>query len=276
MRRSVRAQYVAAVGVLASLCVVLPPIARAAPGDTVKVWAISRTSSAPRKISAKVEATPKSDKGALMIVSSQIVKGRRQVFTRADFIDVGREVYPHTYGTGAPIPGCLTPAACSGMVGPLGSYTASFDAPSGRSEWFVAAIDLDIKITVKPETPGWRVREIKTGFARLRGEDADATGASAHFTAVEQFRGAQARGGRYGSVAFAAIPCGDLGSGSATLTGGFALGTKDSPLSLTCGTTGKASDFAETTSATTWRLAGDAAGEDGHRTRLAVFDWPKP
>ncbi len=69
-------------------------------------------------------------------------------------------------------------------------------------------------------SPYWQARPVRGIVRAVSGEDA-AAGAENADTEAEVFTGASATGGRYGSLAYARIPCGkEHKAGSATFTGG--------------------------------------------------------
>lgn len=189
---------------------------------------------------------------------------------------------PTVYGTpaDATVPRCpdAPSAACQYPIttDAGGSWQAK---PAASSRYYiVSAHDDTVRVTVG--STGWRVKDVAGLTARrVFAQQADATGVNAWGQPVEHFTSATAAGGRYGSVVYAALPCGQTGQGQARISARNVrqIGDVD-PEPLQCGlrTTGGSFNYFYSAQQTTWRLDGDATGAGGDGTRLLVLDFPQP
>ena len=130
--------------------------------------------------------------------------------------------------------------------------------PSGKVQTFVP--------------PGWRARKASLGARVVTGPgDADAVGAVHGGGRVEAFHSATAPGGKYGSGAFAMVPCdGESSAGSATVKSDGS----DAAVPISCEPRYDAA-FSGTLDGRTWTVAGPVVGEYVFPYRLFVFDYPK-
>ena len=101
----------------------------------------------------------------------------------------------------------------------------------------------------------------------MRGDQGGGTGARVIHTTAGTFAAAEAPGGRYGSFAFATLPCGMAGEGRGTFSGG------SRSFDLVCG--GTRSWRTGAPGPARWRLTGDAWGVDGIVNVLVVVDYPR-
>ena len=193
-----------------------------------------------------------------------------------------RWVYPDRQGT-LVAGGGLSTTAYGTPIGrtppcPVCAYPVGMSEPGHEkfrsdpsSVFYVVSQDMDIVVT--PKTPGWRVKEAPApNVHRVFGEDASATGVRSEGRSVEHFTSASVVGGKYGSAAFATLPCQYGGVGSALFSGGLASHK------LGCGSPsgGDADWDTGIELPTTWRLKGDATGAGIWPDRLLVFDFPRP
>jgi hypothetical protein len=123
------------------------------------------------------------------------------------------------------------------------------------------------------------------GIRIFRTYDGTGTGAELGVhRSVEHFTGVSARGGRFGSAAFANLPCDTTpdvapqrrtGWGAALLIGGDASPNSRLDREMSC----EANDVASlgtATGPTTWTVRGEALGGTESLNRLTVFDFPRP
>ena len=195
----------------------------------------------------------------------------------------GGAVLPMVYG----VPGASSVPTCPGAPAQVCDYPVSTGAglrwevkPVATSRYYVVSAYMD-GMKVDLATKGWRVKDVVgLGARRVFPNSASAVGANVWGTSVEHFTAATAPGGRYGSLAYASLPCGHTGQGGAEVTarGAQEIGGDMDPEPLRCGlqTTGASWNFFYTSAHTTWRLTGDATGIGYDPTRLLVFDFPKP
>ena len=236
------------------------PAVPAAPPET-RVWSI--TSDVPRPIDLQVTFMQRPGRaGAAMLAAAE---------------GTGRGLSVHTavfaaFGPGAPsVYGADTPAceACETVWGAFGrsGFFFGMKGTPARVRMVVAATNVDVAIKAGK---GWRVSPMPaTAFRYVAAADADTAGADLLVARAGHFTETSLPGGRYGSVAYASLPCEAEGTGEARLTGGLRR-----PV-LRCPAPRHEDPYDAASGATTWRLAGDAAGLDGPPVRLAVLDLPK-
>lgn len=186
------------------------------------------------------------------------------------------EVWPVAHGP-ASAPPCPEARLCTSLLPAPISFDVDSASPK-RLTWFVTTIDTVVGLAI--HEPGWRVRETHAPrFRRLLGEDTSEFSArTLNGVSIEHFTRAELPGGRYGSIAFAHIPCDSAGYGAAHLSGGVEEGGGVSAPDLGCDPLDAfdAGGGDRSYRATRWRLVGDVVGDYATFTRLAVFDFPKP
>lgn len=102
--------------------------------------------------------------------------------------------------------------------------------------------------------------------------DADAAGAVTADGTYEAFHSATAPGGRYGSGAFAMLPCeGEPSVGTATLESDGS----EPAAPVSCAPGGYYGAFSKTADGRTWTVTGPVAGQTAFPVRLLVVDFPK-
>jgi hypothetical protein len=130
---------------------------------------------------------------------------------------------------------------------------------------YVAAYDVaDAVLTIS--SPGWVVHPWQPALRSLTTATAEGSAVSALHESVGTFRGGHVDGGRYGSVASAALPCDNAGDGSGTLTGAGRT------WQMACGGAVHAVDGAP--GHRRWDLSADVTGSGSVTAVLIVVDWP--
>ena len=171
-----------------------------------------------------------------------------------------------TYGWPVPPPACPPGVCGSRSVPGQVTHHPAFTMKNG-DRLLVAA---PRGVSVKTANVYWRTRAVAPAFTVVRATGADATGASNVLgTGVEHFREATAPGGRYGSSAFALVPCAGYGAGVATVRAG-----SETVDQITCPFSD--STFAQTSGSGGWTVSGDVVGTYDWPIRLATFAYPKP
>ena len=202
--------------------------------------------------------------GYFATASANAVDGRVSPYA-SELVELGEPSGPvHTYGAAGSHDLCAEPAiTCTTTLGSdrlrftIGSTMGRSDAPM-HARVYVALVGTSLH--VETARIGWRVRTRTSGVTRTSG---DGTGAQALGGTVEALPAATLPGGRRGSIAIAVPPCDEQGIGAVTLTGGADPSPHGCPTSTFADAAAKA---------TTWSLAGPAAGASEYRTRLLVID----
>lgn len=230
-----------------------------------------------------ITVTAKSANGRAVWFASELHRhGKKwRVYTAGPLASSRGFMSPTVYGApGASVPSCpdLPAQACDFPIATDASMSWELQ-PQATSRIYVVSAYMDgMKIDL--DTNGWRVKEVKgLNARRVVAKDADAAGANVWGESVEHFTSASAPGGRYGSVVYASLPCGETGQGEARVDarGALDIGGDMKPQPLRCGlrTTGGSWAFFYTPESATWRMAGDVTGVGYDTTRLLVFDFPK-
>lgn len=246
---------------LCSLTAVAAPTVHAAPARAAG-WVITRTGRGPAVLTGKFTGNANSATAtAVLFALAGRGKSRKlaNAFTTAR-IDWGADGSPRVYGVDSP---CL--AACTD---PLDATTEfGFSSNGHKLDATVYIATWDVKdVTIDLTSPGWRKKPWTPSMRTVPSENAGDIGARALHTTVGRFTGAEAAGGRYGSVGWGSLPCGTYGDGSGRLTGG----AHEWP--VRCASGRSALDY--NAKATTWRLSGEATGVGGVVNVLVVVDYP--
>ena len=226
-------------------------------------WAISRTGRGGAVLTGTFTGSAlRSTATAVLFAVSGSGPSRRSdgAFTTAR-IDWGADGWPRVYG--GVQPSC--PAACATPVGTPFSFGFSSNGHLLDATVYVATQDMaDVAVSVT--SPGWRVRPWRPSMRTVTSDEAGAVGVRALHTTIGEFTGAEAPGGRHGSIGWGDLPCDNQGEGRARFTGGrWSIG-------LDCA--GRTSGASHTGRATTWRLAGRATGVGSAVNVLVVVDFP--
>jgi hypothetical protein len=255
-----------------------------APVDVVRMWEVARTSDRPQRLVMDLHLVVRGEYATLWVISRN-VPGTSWLRADSLYAEYGTGA-PRWYSTQYPVPHsppCQDTLLCEDPRpnGYIDGYHIDTNELNGgkpvASTYYVVtsqsnhALETTINIS-----PGWRMRPISTGFRIVRADTSyRTTGVHYGSQAVEVYRGASAPGGRYGSIAFAVIPCNPLmGVGSASLAGGEPL-YPDTGV-MTCSSPPRPMTSADATGPTTWRVDGEVIGETPSNNRLVVFDYPKP
>lgn len=132
-------------------------------------------------------------------------------------------------------------------------------------------------LAVAPDSPAfvagpWRVTPSALGARVVYATDSGAAGVVTADETYEAFHSATTRGGRYGSGAFAMMPCeGEHSVGTATL----ASDGSEPAEPVTCKPGGYYGAFSKTRDGRAWTVTGPVAGRTRYPVRLLVFDFPK-
>lgn len=225
-------------------------------------WVITRTGRGPAVLTGKFTGNANSATAtAVLFALSGRGKARKlaNAFT-GGWIAWGADGSPRVYGVDSP---CV--AACSNPVDGTTEYGFSSNGHKLDAVVYIATWDVK-NVTVELTSPGWRKRPWTPSMRTVSTEKAGDVGVRASRTSVGRFTGAEAPGGRYGSIAWGALPCEDYGSGSARFTGG----RREWPID--CGHNPR--EWESNAGATRWRLSGDATGVDHIVNVLVVVDYP--
>ena len=269
---------------LVAACAVLAAPAGAAPGDDggpYRVRMLYRVGGSLAPFDIEIVASSTDDLGMWFAVELVRVRNRWVERTGTGFggyAEIAPSAYPNVYGRPefTAVPPCPAATACASPV-PFDGSRRFRVTPTATSRYYFVSTRADVRINASGA--GWRLKDVPNpGVRRVLGHRADATGARTLATAAEHFRSATAPGGRYGSSAFAYVPCERTGTGTARLTGrGVTTGDGIPPHRLECGlTSAYPYEYAYTPLQTQWRLAGDVIGAGSAIARLFVFDYPKP
>jgi hypothetical protein len=252
------------------------PAARAAQPRT-QTWWVHRTSRTPQRLEMRVTAAVRqaadTNEGTLFTLRVLPPTVEGPTFADMSVGGVGREPLIRTYG----VPG--VPDSACGAPCDTANGTRLFDGweEQGRSpipsEWYVAADNLDVTITV---SAGWRVDRIPNRFTVVLAQHTGATGVRTNNVTAEHFTHAEAAGGRYGSFAFATIPCTSAGVGSAMLRGGVSYHNLTPLTPMGCAEYTDAITEGVAFRTTKWVLDGDVTGWTAWPIRLLVFSLPHP
>ena len=245
---------------LALACAALPAVpARAATGTYVYV--LDRVANV-RTMEFTVVASGNGNDAALLVLGLRR-GGPRPAFPSLTYTPLSADALPRVYGT---------PLPCACVATPLDKGTIQLEFAidqrdrSAADRWFVA---------VRGERPeirrghGVGIRELPGSYFRFVNGNDVAAGVQYGYRHWEDFRGASAPGGRWGSFVWANLPCDSGGSGDATLSGGRA------PARLGCPEPALPVGWGWADRATTWRLDGTATGHTFIRHRLLVLDMPR-
>lgn len=293
-----RGRRLAALALLSTIPLAGTPVAARSRGtsctpDQVRVWRITRNGGAPRDLDATVEYTGRGTRSALMVVAAERVGDGWRPTQSVMRIEIGaNDAYPYVDG-GDAVP-VTTPQRPDAVKSACDGASSTFTLPLKRNrsahDWFVATLTTDVRITVK--SPGWTVTGLPADSgANLRiYRTADGKGLSSEVRhqGFEHFTGVAADGGRYGSVAWARLPCEDVrswaltappgymtGWGAAVLYGGDSTPFSRSDRSLKCDGYDQ-SGVGQASGPTRWVVDGEAIGLTVGLDRLTVFDFPKP
>lgn len=272
------------------------PASSARPGttcwpDSVRVWRIRSASRDAKSLDATLRFRALGTRSTLVVVAARQRSGRWDQPVAHMWFEPppATDGYPHAYGgTMAPVATPERPSAVPEACDRPGAY---FERPilkrsdARTYDWFVAALNTDVTITVT--SPGWVVTPVaaNTGAALRVYRNHDGTGAGADVVRrVEHFTGVTADGGRYGSFAHAHLPCEPdhltseaTGWGAATLLGGTSDHAVNSVGDRFMRCAGYDFDaIASSSGPTRWTVHGEAVGHTVIRNRLTVFDFPKP
>jgi hypothetical protein len=258
------------------------PAAAPVPGDgPYRVQMVYRTGPSLAPFDLSIVASSDNDYGMWFAV--ELIRHHGRWTENADsgfggYHEIIGPPYPTVYGR----PETSALPSCPGMPGC--AYPVPFDGsqnfhvtPTATSRYYIISTNASVRIDL--DTKGWRVKDVPNpGFRRVFTSHTQATGLRTASVAVEHFTSASAPGGRYGSSAFAYVPCDRGGTGTARITArGATTGNGIPPETLRCGPFGAYDyEYAYTPYQTTWRVDGDVVGSGDGLARLAVFDFPKP
>jgi hypothetical protein len=245
------------------LCLTGALLAAPAAGTSrVAGWVITRTGRGGAVLTGQFDATARASTAVarLFALSGRGASRREDGAFTGGIIMWGVDGWPRAYG--GLIPAC--PAACADPLATPVGYTFSSNGHPLDGTVYVASLDVDA--TVRVTSPGWRVRPWTPSIRTVTTESGGDAGVRVGREAVGRFTAAELAGGRYGSLAFAKIPCDWYGQGGARFTGGR------HPWVLDCA--GGLSAFGGRPGPVTWRLAGELVGVSYTVHVLVVVDYP--
>lgn len=247
----------------AALAVACGALAAPAPeaASGTYVYVLDRVGSVAR-MEFEVAASATGNDSGLVILGTRSRAPRREP-SFLTYTPLSTDHVPRVYGTALPCPCVATPLDA-------GSIQFSFDVdlsePDAPDRWYVAVRGDEPEIR---RGPGVGIRELPGTYFRLVSGNDVGTGVQHQYQHYEDFRGASERGGRWGSFAWASLPCDSAGEGDMTLSGGRA------PVRLGCPEPAMPFGSQWADRATTWRLEGRATGQTYIRHRLLVLDMPR-
>ena len=176
-----------------------------------------------------------------------------------------------TYGAGTPVRQLPCPASTDvcGQAGEDGlwMWQVKFRPAAGHRYLLAAAPGSQVYVGGP-----WWVTPSALGARVVYSTDATAAGVVTADATYEAFHSATARGGKYGSGAFAMMPCeGEHSVGTATL----ASDGSEPAAPVTCKPGGYYGAFSKTRDGRNWTVTGPVAGHTRYPVRLLVFDFPK-
>jgi hypothetical protein len=225
-------------------------------------WVITRTGRGPALLTGKFTGSADSATAtAVLFALSGRGKSRKLAgaFTTGR-IDWGADGSPRVYTVPT---SCL--AACTDPVDTPAELTFSSNGHKLDAAVYIATWDVK-NVTIDITSPGWRKRPWMPSMRTVQSENAGDVGVRALHTSAGRFTGAEAPGGKYGSVGWGVLPCDTYGSGNGLFTGG------PHKWPIHCEYDRSAFDF--TAGATRWRLSGDATGVGAIVNVLVVVDYP--
>jgi hypothetical protein len=252
----------------------------------LRVWLVHRSDpTRPRPVKvAFVRLRHRSVYAMLWAVATERVHGRRVVVgggaPYAATSYGSASLWPGVYVNGEQLvpspsrePFCVFPTQPSDTAAP---WVMLDKTEPVRWEVYAATYDDD---AVPLVSNGWVATPVSGGAVHVIGRGD--TGADVLVSHIEHFTGtAPVRGGRWGSVAFAGLPCVSVGYGAGSGVGEGDLAGGDVPpmwrdsRHMDCSRWELSSGSSN--GPTTWQVTGEATGYDVSFTRLAVFDLPKP
>jgi hypothetical protein len=234
------------------------------PGGAYRMWRIAPAGASPRPLSATVQLRPTATPATWVIFGVEGTGTGRSSVGMITAYGGDEGLAPAVSNVaGHSVSVCPGGAACAPVAAGTSIVSFGDDETALDYAYFVVARATDVRITLAGG--GWRVSDL--GAARVSEVTSGASTGAYAFWHAERFAGAEAAGGRYGSVAWAFLPCDVTGTGAGTLT---APGVREplacaGPLRATAGVAGPA----------TWRLDADVTGVARERMRLLVVDLPK-
>ena len=214
-----------------------------------------------------VVTTPSGPGTMTLITGVRLSGGRREARGTGAFYEAG-DPEPVVFGLPS---GQLRPCDTATCYASSDVQELRITTDPTRDEYLVVTDNGTARVTVA--TPGWRVRPVPSIVVhRLTAAEAGGSGVTTPNGGVETFSGTHAAAGRYGSVAWAFLPCDVAGTGS----GQFAASPVGQSAALSCNASGgTANARLSAPGATEWRVTGTASGITERATRLVVVDLPR-
>ncbi len=231
-------------------------------------WILTRSHSAATPIEGSLSASGISEESAVVMFATTGAGARRRLDYRFTTTTAEWGVDGWAQVNDDRVPSTDCPAACDNPAGVERTvYVTSNERALTSSAVYIAAYDVrDPTLTIT--SPGWVVRRWQPTWRAITSANAKGSSmVSAAHTSAGTYRGGQLSGGRYGSFAFAGLPCDLQGDGSATFTGG----TRSRPMS--CDYVTSTVDAAP--GRTTWHVDGEVTGVGWWTALLIVVDYPR-
>ena len=250
---------------LLALLLATMPVAHAAP-PTPTGWVVTRSAPGPAPLEATLTARMRSSGATVALFSMTGPPGRRKVGGGVDglFMTFGVDGWARVHADGRSTPECAA-VTCTNPAPSENQFVFHSNGRPIASSVFIAAWEADVTLAL-PD--GWRATRWTPAMRVAQPDDAGGWGVRVVHGTFGRFEGSiELPGGRYGSKAWGALPCGRDGEGSGEFTGG----RRHQPLA--CPGDSRGSDWA--TGPTRWRLAGTAQGLDATVNILVVVDFPR-
>ncbi len=243
----------------------LTPVAHATEPRAVG-WILTRSRNVATPIEGSLSSAGVSEESAVVMFATTGSAARRRLDYRFTTTTAEWGVDGWAQVNDDRVPSTACPGACENPAGIRQTvYVTSNERALTSTAVYIAAYDVrDPTLTIT--SPGWIVRRWQPTWRSITTANAKGSSmVSAAHTSVGTYRGGQLPGGRYGSFAFAGLPCALYGEGQATLTGG----TRSWPMTCT------ASPVDGAPGRTTWRVTGEATGAGWLTAVLIVVDYPR-
>lgn len=258
---------VATTTLAATMLLGVVPASDAAPATRFRAWRVSRTATTPARLDMTVVTTPTGPGTMTLITGVRLSGGRREARGTGAFYEAG-DPEPVVFGLPS---GQLRPCDTATCYVSSDVQELRISTEPTRDEYLVVTDNGTARVTLA--TPGWRVRALPSiAVRRLTASEAGGSGVTTPNGGVEMFSGTVAAAGKYGSVAWAFLPCDVAGTGSAR----FDAVPVGQSAALSCdGSGGPSHARLSAPGAAQWQVTGVASGVTERATRLVVVDLPR-
>ena len=266
---------VLALSVAVATVLVTSPAVGAPPGPRVRTWWVTRTGAGPAPLSLEVDVEHESSEWMSLVLGLREERGVRKP-TFSSRAHAGGAEQLGMYENGRVVVGPCSVTGCGdpGAGGGGGGHTSGLEIQSTQDDVLVVTLDGAATISV---SDGWRVRVAPpVTYRRVTAMGSGASGVNAGAVRYEEYRGSTAPGGRYGSVAWASLPCSYAGSGAGELRAVRRSATQSWPMACSTPSDGTYGERGWIDgAAVSWVIEADVTGIDSSSERLFVLDLPK-